>query len=173
MRATWPRHLHFHTLSSQPCARLFCHLLCLSRRCAGGCLSLQNHALRSRGHALLENSCTRGCYQSPARSCPSRTPCRCATALDLTDPALPWLIGIPFTYRFAQSPPLYPICLHAAEHPSALLTRSFRLPGADCCAAISPRAVTSTAEQLKPRGRGREALWCVPARCTVMSHAHQ
>ena len=124
---------------------------------------MQNHALRGRGHVLLENWCTRGCVRSPTRSCPSRTPCRCAAALGLTVCPLPWLIGTPFTHRFARSPPLHPICRHAAEHPGALLTRSFRLSGADCCAAISPRAATSTPEHFKPQRRGREGLWCVLA----------
>ena len=109
-------------------------------------------------YTLLENSCTRGCNRSPTRSCPSRTPCRCAIALGLTVCPLPWLIGTPFTHRFARSPPLHPICRHVAEHPGALLTRFFRLSGADCCAAISPRGATLTPEQLKPQRRGREVL---------------
>ena len=145
-------------ISCNPHARSPRYVRDCSRSRAEGCRSRQDRALRGRGHALLENSLAQCCNRSSTSTRRRRTTCRCAAALDLTDPALPWLIGTPFTYRFAQSPPLYPICLHAAEHPSALLTRSFRLPGADCCAAISPRAVTSTAEQFKPRGRGREAL---------------
>ena len=118
-------------ISCNPRARSPGNLRGCSRSPAGRCTSRRDHALCGRGHALIENTCARGCHRPFARRRPRGTTCRCATALDLTDRALPWWIGTPFTYRFAQSPPLYPICRHAAEHPSALLTRSFRLPGAD------------------------------------------
>ena len=119
---------------------------------------MQNHALRSRGacasrelvHAWLPSITDALLSKSDA------LPVRYSPWPDCLPPSL--------VDRHPLYPSVCPIsaspshCRHVAEHPGALLTRFFRLSGADCCAAISPRAATSTPEQLKPRRRGVEAL---------------
>ena len=101
------------------------------------------------------------------RSSSSGTPVRCAVAPAFTHHALPSRLRASSPFRLPSLSPPHTIRRHTARRPNPPLTRTFWLPGADCCRNLDLRYARTSTEQLKALQRRRETRRCVSVRCAL------